>query len=302
MEAKDYSSDRQIKYCAGCGDYSILAAMKKTFADLSLEKKDVAVISGIGCSSRTPYYLSTWGFNTIHGRGGAIASGLKIVQPNMSVWQCTGDGDCTAIGGNHFIHEVRRNLDINVLVFNNKIYGLTKGQYSPTTPQGQVTKTSPYGTIESPINIGRLCLASNGTFFARCLDKNLKDNVEMFKKAYEHKGTSIVECLTNCVVWNDGIHKNKLYFNVEDGEELTFEKDDQKYSIILDFNLGKSRIVSYNEEAPTIYNIKNRAMVDMLIRDFSGDNNNPVALGVLYRDDSISTYEEEIYKQMKEDL
>lgn len=291
MDSKDYSSDRQIKYCAGCGDYSILATMKKTFAELGLDKQNTVVVSGIGCSSRTPYYLSTYGFNTIHGRGGAIASGIKIANPSLSVWQCTGDGDCTAIGGNHFIHEVRRNVDINMIIFNNKIYGLTKGQYSPTTPQGQITKTSPEGVIERPINIASLCNASKGTFFARVLDKHMKDNVEIFKRAYYHNGTSVIECLTNCVVWNDGIHKERDYFYVEDGKELYFVKDEQKYSIILDFNLGKSRIVSYNEEAPTIYNINNIAMVDMLIRDFSGDNDNPIALGVLWNINNVKTYE-----------
>jgi 2-oxoglutarate ferredoxin oxidoreductase subunit beta len=194
--------------------------MKRTFAELNLQPKDIAVISGIGCSSRTPYYLSTWGFNTIHGRAGAIASGLKIARPDLSVWQCTGDGDCLAIGGNHFIHEVRRNVDVNIVLFNNKIYGLTKGQYSPTTPQGQVTKTSPFGTIEEPFNVGELVIASKGTFFARCLDKNMKENVEIFKQAYNHKGTSVIECLVNCLVWNDGAHKNIETVSFKDGDKF----------------------------------------------------------------------------------
>ena len=292
MEPKDYSSDRQIKYCAGCGDYSILSTMKKTFSDLELDKNNTVVVSGIGCSSRTPYYLSTYGFNTIHGRGGAIATGIKIANPNLSVWQCTGDGDCTAIGGNHFIHEVRRNIDINILIFNNKIYGLTKGQYSPTTPQGHITKTSPDGVIERPLNIAALCNGSKGTFFARVLDKNMKDNIDVFKKAYYHNGTSVIECLTNCVVWNDGIHKDKIYFYVNDGQELTFIKDGEKYSIIFDFSTGESRIEKYSNEKPTIYNSKNQAMVDMLVRNFSGDNNNPIALGVLWCVNNVKTYEE----------
>lgn len=294
---ENYSSDRKIKYCAGCGDYSILAAMKKTFAKLDLNKKDTVVVSGIGCSSRTPYYLSTWGFNTIHGRGGAIASGIKIANPMLSVWQCTGDGDCLAIGGNHFMHEVRRNIDINMLIFNNKIYGMTKGQYSPCSPKGQITKTSPYGSIEEPVNIGELCLASKGTFFARTLDKELKLTCDLMEKSYQHKGTSVLECLTNCVIWNDGAHKDKTYFVVNDGEEITFEKDGIKYGVLLNLS-GNSDIIKYDEldVRPTIYDSRNKMMADILLRDFS--DGNYIALGLIYQSNR-QTYEDELYTQMK---
>ena len=272
MEIKDYTSDRQVKYCAGCGDYSVLMTMKRTFAELNLQPKDIAVISGIGCSSRTPYYLSTWGFNTIHGRAGAIASGLKIARPDLSVWQCTGDGDCLAIGGNHFIHEVRRNIDVNIVIFNNKIYGLTKGQYSPTTPQGQVTKTSPFGTIEEPFNVGELVIASKGTFFARCLDKNMKENVEIFKQAYHHKGTSVIECLVNCLVWNDGAHKNI--------ETVSFKNGDKFEMAGVEF----------------IYDTHDKDLANLVLNYFDGKKQ-PLIVGVIYETER-PVYEEELYKQM----
>lgn len=274
MEIKDYTSDRQVKYCAGCGDYSVLMTMKRTFSELNLHPKDIAVISGIGCSSRTPYYLSTWGFNTIHGRAGAIASGLKIARQDLSVWQCTGDGDCLAIGGNHFIHEVRRNIDVNIVLFNNKIYGLTKGQYSPTTPQGQVTKTSPFGTIEEPFNVGELVIASKGTFFARCLDKNIKENVEIFKQAYHHKGTSVIECLVNCLVWNDGAHKNI--------ETVSFKNGDKFEIAGVEF----------------IYDTHDKDLANLVLNYFDGKKQ-PLIVGVIYETER-PVYEEELYKQMND--
>lgn len=271
--ATDFASNRQVKYCAGCGDYAILAALKKTFAELDLEPARVAVVSGIGCSSRTPYYLSTWGFNTIHGRAGAVASGLKIARPDLSVWQMTGDGDCTAIGGNHFIHEVRRNVDINIVLFNNQIYGLTKGQYSPTTPQGQVTKTSPYGTIERPFNVGELVLGAKGTFFARTLDKELKLTQELLTASYRHKGTAVLECLTNCVVWNDGAHKNREYLIVHDGDSITIDGEQ------------------------LIYDSHNKALAQKALAYFDGDKH-PMLLGVIYQEQQ-PTYEELLYQQMQ---
>lgn len=273
MEAKDFASDRQVKYCAGCGDYAVLMALKKTFAELELNPKDIAVISGIGCSSRTPYYLNTWGFNTIHGRAGAIASGLKIARPDLSVWQCTGDGDCLAIGGNHFIHEVRRNIDVNIILFNNQIYGLTKGQYSPTTPQGQITKTSPFGSIEEPLSAGELTLASNGTFFARCLDKNMKENVEIFKQAHAHKGTAVVECLVNCLVWNDGAHKNI--------ETISFKNGDKFEMAGVEF----------------IYDTHDKDLANLVLNYFDGKKQ-PLIVGVIYETER-PTYEQVLYSQMK---
>lgn len=204
--AKDFKSDQQVRWCPGCGDYAIINSMQKAMAELGVAPHETAVISGIGCSSRLPYYISSYGFHTIHGRGAAIATGVKVANPNLTVWQITGDGDCLAIGGNHFIHSVRRNIDINVLLFNNQIYGLTKGQYSPTSLKGQITKSSPYGTIEEPFRPAELTFGARGTFFARLLDVDLKNAQETIIAAAKHKGTSVVECLVNCVIFNDGAH------------------------------------------------------------------------------------------------
>jgi len=172
--AKDFKSDQYVRWCPGCGDYAVLNSLQKVMAELGVAPHDIAVISGIGCSSRLPYYTSSYGFHTIHGRGAAVATGVKVANPKLSVWQITGDGDCLAIGGNHFIHSVRRNVDLNVLLFNNQIYGLTKGQYSPTTKKGFVTKSSPFGTVERPFHPAELTFGARGTFFARLLDVDLK--------------------------------------------------------------------------------------------------------------------------------
>lgn len=205
--AKDFKSDQYVRWCPGCGDYAVLNTLQKVMADLGVAPHQTAVISGIGCSSRLPYYISSYGFHTIHGRGAAIATGVKVANPELTVWQITGDGDCLAIGGNHFIHSVRRNVDINVLLFNNQIYGLTKGQYSPTTQKGYVTKSSPFGTVERPFRPAELALGARATFFARTLDVDLKTSQLALTAAAKHKGTSVVECLVNCVIFNDGAHK-----------------------------------------------------------------------------------------------
>ena len=186
----DFVSDQMVKWCQGCGDHAILSSFLKVLPELGIRKQDVVVVSGIGCSSRFPYYVKTYGFHGIHGRAAALASGIKISNPNLHVWMITGDGDSLAIGGNHFIHLLRRNIDINVMLFNNKIYGLTKGQYSPTTPAGKRTKTSPQGTIEHPFNVGELAIGAQGTFFARAVDNNPKMMSEIMMEAASHKGTS----------------------------------------------------------------------------------------------------------------
>lgn len=203
---KDFKSDQYVRWCPGCGDYALINSLQKAMATLGVPPHQTAVISGIGCSSRLPYYVSSYGFHTIHGRGAAIASGVKIANPALSVWQITGDGDCLAIGGNHFIHSIRRNIDLNVLIFNNQIYGLTKGQFSPTTLKGTKTKSSPYGTIERPFRPAELTFGARGTFFARLLDIDLPNAHSTMVAAAQHKGTAIVECLVNCVIFNDGAH------------------------------------------------------------------------------------------------
>ncbi len=208
---QNITSDQEVRWCVGCGDYSILAQMKKTLIDLGLPREKTVFVSGIGCSSRFPYYLDTYGFHTIHGRAPAVATGVKLANPDLSVWVITGDGDGLSIGGNHLLHLFRRNLDINVILFNNQIYGLTKGQYSPTSPVGKVTKSSPYGSLDGPINPISFALGCSATFVARAMDRDPKHLVEMLKRAHAHKGCSFVEVYQNCNIYNDGI-----YFNLTD--------------------------------------------------------------------------------------
>ncbi|MDR1502920.1 MAG: 2-oxoacid:ferredoxin oxidoreductase subunit beta, partial [Prevotella sp.] len=186
-QAKDYKSDQYVRWCPGCGDHALLNCLYKAMAELDILPHMTAVVSGIGCSSRLPYYMNTYGFHTIHGRGAAVATGVKTAKPELSVWLATGDGDCLAIGGNHFIHAVRRNVDINILLLNNKIYGLTKGQFSPTSDRGFVSKSSPYGTVEDPFHPVELALGARGTFFARCIDVDLANTTEILTHAARHK-------------------------------------------------------------------------------------------------------------------
>ncbi len=234
--AKDFSSDQDVRWCPGCGDYSVLAQVQRVMPDLNVPKEKVVFISGIGCSSRFPYYMDTYGFHSIHGRAPAIASGLKIARPDLSVWVATGDGDGLSIGGNHMIHVLRRNVDINILMFNNQIYGLTKGQYSPTSEMGKVTKTSPVGSVDMPFNPASLALGSGGTFVARSLDRDPKHMQTIIKRAAEHKGTSFVEIYQNCNVFNDGAFfafteketKADTVVFLEHGKPLVFGKDGDK--------------------------------------------------------------------------
>jgi len=204
--AKDFKSDQEVRWCPGCGDHGILASLQKTLAEMGVPKEKYVFVSGIGCSSRLPYYMNTYGFHGIHGRAAAIATGIKIANPDLMVWEMTGDGDALAIGGNHFIHAIRRNIDIKIILFNNEIYGLTKGQYSPTSAKGLVTKTSPYGTIEEPFKIGELVIGARGRFFARTIDYNLQLSNEVYKAAALFHGTAVVEAIQNCVIFNDGVH------------------------------------------------------------------------------------------------
>ena len=199
----DFQSDQEIRWCPGCGDYAILNAAQQVFAQLGFPKHKMVMVSGIGCSSRFPYYVNTYGFHTIHGRAPAIATGLKLANPELQVWVATGDGDALSIGGNHFIHSLRRNVDIKILLFNNRIYGLTKGQYSPTSELGKMNKSAPYGTVDQPINPITLALASEATFVARSVDIYPKHLMEIMKKAAEHKGSALIEILQNCNIFND---------------------------------------------------------------------------------------------------
>jgi 2-oxoglutarate ferredoxin oxidoreductase subunit beta len=233
---KDFQSDQDVRWCPGCGDYSILAQVQRIMPELNMKRENTVFVSGIGCSSRFPYYMNTYGFHSIHGRATAIASGLKMARPDLSVWVVTGDGDGLSIGGNHMIHLIRRNIDVNVMLFNNQIYGLTKGQYSPTSEFGKVTKSTPYGSIDYPFNPVSLALGASGTFVARTMDRDPKHLQQIVKRAAEHKGTSFVEIYQNCNVFNDGAFfmftekeskdENVLY--LEHDKPLIFGKERDK--------------------------------------------------------------------------
>ena len=204
LTAKDFSTDQEVRWCPGCGDYSILAQVQKIMPGLGIPRENIVIISGIGCSSRFPYYMNTYGMHSIHGRATAIASGLKASRPELSVWIVTGDGDSLSIGGNHTIHLLRRNFDVNILLFNNQIYGLTKGQYSPTSEERKVTKSTPYGSIDHPFNPLALAMGADATFIARSMDRDTKHLQAMILRSQEHKGTSFLEIYQNCNIFNDG--------------------------------------------------------------------------------------------------
>ncbi|MFK7735559.1 MAG: 2-oxoacid:ferredoxin oxidoreductase subunit beta [Pirellulaceae bacterium] len=204
LKANDFASDQDVRWCPGCGDYSILAQMKKMLPSLGLPLEQIVFVSGIGCSSRFPYYMNTYGMHSIHGRAPAFATGIRVSRPDLKVFVITGDGDSLSIGGNHFIHLLRRNVDVTLVLFNNRIYGLTKGQYSPTSPEGQVTKSTPMGAVDHPLNPISVALAAEATFIARSVDSQVKHLAETLYRAAQHKGTSVVEVYQNCNVFNDG--------------------------------------------------------------------------------------------------
>ena len=309
--AKDYKSDQYVRWCPGCGDHALLNCLHKAMAQLNIEPHMTAVISGIGCSSRLPYYMNTYGFHTIHGRGAAVATGVKVANPELSVWLATGDGDCLAIGGNHFIHAVRRNIDLNILLLNNKIYGLTKGQYSPTSDRGAITKSSPFGTVEDPFHPVELTLGSRGTFFARGLDVDLANTTDILVEAARHKGTSVVEVLQNCVIFSDNVHDkvvNKAFraentISLKHGEKMLFGENRNKGLVLDGWNL---KAVTIGENGYTIEDIlvHNATMQDnalhMKLGLMSVENGLPVALGVI-RDAEALTYDDEVDRLIKDE-
>ncbi len=307
--AKDFKSDQLVRWCPGCGDYALLATMQKVMADVGVAPEDTVIVSGIGCSSRLPYYVNSYGFHGIHGRGAAIATGVKVANPDLTVWQITGDGDCLAIGGNHFIHSVRRTIDINVLIFNNQIYGLTKGQYSPTTLKGHISNSSPFGTIEEPFRPGELTIGARGTFFGRILDVDMKSSHMTMLAAANHKGTSIVECLVNCIIFFDGAHKylsDKITREdrtivLEHGKKMIFGKDRDKGLVLEGLNLkvvtiGENGITEddiLTHDAKTIDPTLHLKLILMSGPEY------PVALGVIRAVDA-ETYDDAIVKQIAE--
>uniref|UniRef100_UPI0032162AF2 2-oxoacid:ferredoxin oxidoreductase subunit beta n=1 Tax=uncultured Draconibacterium sp. TaxID=1573823 RepID=UPI0032162AF2 len=306
---KDFKSENEVRWCAGCGDFAIINAVQRTMAGMGIPKEKFAVISGIGCSSRFPYYMDTFGFHTIHGRAAAVASGVKAANPDLSVWVITGDGDSLAIGGNHFIHLIRRNINVNLILFNNRIYGLTKGQYSPTSERGFKSKTSPFGTVEDPFVPGQLAIGARGTFFGRSIDGNLKLSQSVLEAAEKHQGTSVVEVLQNCVIFNNGIHSaitdpnhradrqlilehgKPMLFGVENEKGLIFENGRLKVAVIGKDGVTEDDILVHNaeEEDPTLHT----ALINMQLPDF------PVAFGVI-RSVAAPVYDVEMEAQIKE--
>ena len=307
--AKDFKSDQYVRWCPGCGDHAIVNVLQKAMAELGIAPHQTVVISGIGCSSRLPYYMNTYGFHTIHGRAAAIATGVKVANPDLTVWQVSGGGDCLAIGGNHFIHSVRRNVNLNVLLLNNKIYGLTKGQYSPTTDRGAITKSSPYGTVEDPFIPAELVFGARGTFFARSLDVELATSQEVMVAAARHQGTSVVELLQNCVIFNHNIHSyvaDKEFradrtVHLRHGEKMIFGKERNRGLILDGYKL---KAVTIGEDGVT--------MDDILVHDAKTPENFlrqalammdghelPLAIGVI-RDVDAPVYDAEVKRQVEE--
>jgi 2-oxoglutarate/2-oxoacid ferredoxin oxidoreductase subunit beta len=306
---KDFKSDQEVRWCPGCGDHAVLSSVQKALTELGIPKEKFAFISGIGCSSRFPYYMNTYGFHSIHGRASAIATGVKTANPELSVWQITGDGDALAIGGNHFIHAIRRNIDINIILFNNEIYGLTKGQYSPTSSKGLVTKTSPFGTVEEPFSVGELVIGSKGKFFARTIDANVALSTQIYIEAAKHKGTSVIEVLQNCVIFNDGIHdvvadkevREERTIVLRHGEPMIFGNGNDK-GLILDGL--KLKVVRLGENGVTEKNLlvhdvcENNPGIQYMLANMKYPEY-PVALGII-RSVPGPTYEVAVEDQIRE--
>lgn len=303
----DYKNDQLVRWCPGCGDHAVLNVLHKAMAEVGVAPYQTAVISGIGCSSRLPYYMNTYGFHTIHGRAAAIATGFKVANPEMSVWQISGDGDGLAIGGNHFIHAVRRNVDINILLLNNKIYGLTKGQYSPTSDRGFVSKSSPYGTTEDPFIPAELVFGARGNFFGRSIDVELATSQEVLVAAARHHGTSVVEILQNCVIFNNGIHnyitdreyRAERTIHLRHGEKMLFGKNMEKGLVRDGFllkavELGKD---GYTIDDVLVHDVHTRSNFLHQQLAMMDGHDLPLAIGVIRDVDSL-VYNEEIDAQI----
>ena len=306
---QDYKKG-QPRWCPGCGDHSFLASLQKAMAEIGVPPYETAVISGIGCSSRLPYYVNTYAMQTIHGRAAAIATGAKVVNPNLTIWQVSGDGDGLAIGGNHFIHAMRRNIDLNMILLNNRIYGLTKGQYSPTSPRGFVSKSSPYGTVEDPFRPAELCFGARGHFFARSVANDSAETVKILEAAYHHKGAAVCEILQNCMIFNNGCYepvytregrkKNAIY--VEDGKPLVFGEHNEYGLVQQSFGL---KVVEIGKDGYTLddvlihdsHNPDDTLQLKLAMMD--NEHGFPIALGVI-RDVAAPTYDEAVNAQIEE--
>ena len=292
LTKKDFTSDQDVRWCPGCGDYAILSQVQKVFPDLGISKEKIVIVSGIGCSSRFPYYMNTYGFHSIHGRAPAIASGVKLSNPDLSVWVVTGDGDAMSIGGNHFIHVMRRNIDMNILLFNNRIYGLTKGQYSPTSELGKITKSTPMGSLDHPFNPPALALGASATFVARTIDKEVKHMGSVIKESSMHKGTSFIEIYQNCNIFNDRAFSNLTDREIKSDNVLVLEENmpmifgkEKDKGLMLDG--PKFKVVKLNDDYSIndilVHNPKDRNL-GLILSEMTYDENLPVPIGILYKE------------------
>ena len=309
LTAQDFKKG-QPRWCPGCGDHFFLNSFQKAMAEIGVPPYQTAVISGIGCSSRLPYYVSTYAMQTIHGRAAAVCTGAKVVNPNLTIWQISGDGDGLAIGGNHFIHAMRRNIDINIILLNNRIYGLTKGQYSPTSPRGFISKSSPYGTVEDPFRPAELCFGARGRFFARAAANDSAETIKILKAAYYHKGAAVCEILQNCMIFNNGAWdnvytkegraRNSIY--VEHGKKLTFGPNNEYGLVQEGFGL---KVVEIGKDGYTLDDVlvhdahclDNTLQLKLAMMD--NEHGFPVAFGVI-RDVEAPTYDQALNDQIEE--
>ncbi|HEY6162116.1 MAG TPA: 2-oxoacid:ferredoxin oxidoreductase subunit beta [Bacteroidia bacterium] len=312
LTPKDFVSDQDVRWCPGCGDYSILKQVQSVMPEIGVKKEDIVFISGIGCSSRFPYYMDTFGLHSIHGRAACFSSGLKAVRPELSVWMVTGDGDCLSIGGNHFIHLLRRNFNIKVLLFNNEIYGLTKGQYSPASPLGKVSKSTPMGSVDHPFNPLALALGADGTFIARSMDRDPKHLRDILSRANKHHGTALVEIYQNCNVFNDGAFeiftekssKKMETLFVEQGKPLTFGENNEKGIKLDGF---KPVVVDLTQNGNSandlwIHDETDPVKASILVRFFDRPEKPghlPRPFGIFYTEERF-TYEEALEKQVQD--
>jgi 2-oxoglutarate/2-oxoacid ferredoxin oxidoreductase subunit beta len=304
LTRKDFVTDQDVRWCPGCGDYSILAQVQKVMPELGIARENIVFISGIGCSSRFPYYMNTYGFHSIHGRAPAIASGLKATRPELSVWIVTGDGDGLSIGGNHLLHVLRRNVDVNLLLFNNRIYGLTKGQYSPTSEMGKVTKSTPLGSIDYPLNPISVALGAEATFVARTLDVEAKHLQDVIRRASQHRGSSFVEILQNCNIFNDGAwsgltekdSKAEQSLVLEQGKPLVFGKNRDKGIRMKGHQLEVVQLGDGISEADLLVHDERDDAIAFLLSSMQPPKF-PTPLGV-FRAVERTTYDEAINQQL----
>ncbi len=302
LKPRDFKSNQEVKWCPGCGDYAILNATQQTLAEIGIPRHQTVIVSGIGCSSRFPYYLDTYGFHSIHGRALAVATGVKTSNPDLSVWVATGDGDAMSIGGNHLIHTLRRNVDLNILMFNNEIYGLTKGQYSPTSPQGLKTKTSPFGSLDHPFHPIELALGAGATFVARTMDSQPKHMKKIMLAAAAHKGTSFVEIWQNCLIFNDGAFKNWTTKDMRDehtidlqpGQPMIYGTNGDK-GMLMDCHgsqvVAPDKASIWDPSTPT-------PMPGFLMANLDRETDRPRAIGI-FHDVEQETYDQAVNTQVQ---